>query len=169
LKGDTNAYEVLVERYQTPLFNTALRMTGDYEVARDVTQGALIKAYEKLATYRPEHKFFSWLYRILVNDALNVIRQSQFEQEMPLDLADPGRSPEAEYWTQEQHRVLDEAIRELAFDQRMVIVLRHFNDMSYEQMADILNIPAKTVKSRLYSARQTLAQILVRKGIEALR
>lgn len=165
LKGDTEAYGILVDRYQTPLFNTALRMTSDHELARDITQNAFVKAYEKLASYRPEHKFFSWLYRILVNDALNVLRQNRFETEIPESVEDGRNSPEDEYWEREQNRVIDSAIRELSHDHRLVIVMRHFNDMSYEQMAEILNIPAKTVKSRLYSARQNLAAILEQKGL----
>jgi RNA polymerase sigma-70 factor (ECF subfamily) len=166
LQGDNNAFALLVDRYQTPLFNTALRMTGDYEVARDVTQDALVKAYEKLATFRPEYKFFSWLYRILVNNALNVLRQRKLEQGVPVEPRVREKTPEDDYWGSRRNDAIDSAIRRLSFDQRLVIVLRHFNDMSYEQMAAILAIPEKTVKSRLYAARQNLAVILERKGLQ---
>jgi len=169
LQGETDAFALLVDRYQTPLYNTALRMVGDSEVARDVTQEALIKAYEKLETFRPEYKFFSWLYRILVNDALNVLRQRKLERDTTPDAPATGKTPEEEYWEFERNAAIDDAIRELSFDHRLVIVLRHFNDMSYEQIAGITAVPAKTVKSRLYTARQELATILERKGLRAQR
>lgn len=168
LEGETDAFALLVDRYQTPLYNTALRMTGDSDLARDITQEALVRAYEKLDTFRPDHKFFSWLYRIMVNDALNVLRKQKLERETALPAPEYHRTPEENYWEFERNAVLDEAIRELSFDHRLVIVLKHFNDMSYEQIAAIIAVPAKTVKSRLYTARQNLAELLERKGLRSL-
>lgn len=168
LKGETDAFALLVDRYQTPLYNTALRMTGDSDLARDITQEALVRAFEKLETFRPDHKFFSWLYRIMVNDALNVLRKQKLERHTALSAPEYHKTPEDDYWELERNAVLDEAIRELPFDHRLVIVMRHFNDMSYEQIAGIIAVPTKTVKSRLYTARQNLAEILERKGLRSL-
>ena len=75
LRGDTEAFGRLIDRYQGPLFNTALRITGDCEEAKDITQTIFIKAYEKLSSYKPEHKFFSWIYRMLINESINSVNR----------------------------------------------------------------------------------------------
>lgn len=164
LGGDSAAFDTLVDRYQRPLYNTALRMTGDSEEARDITQNAFIKAYERLCDYRPEHKFFSWIYRILINDALNHLKQRKLTQGLDAEIASHQRPPDEEFDARRQSARIETALRELSFEQRVVIVMRYFNDMSYIEMGTILSLPEKTVKSRLYSARQNLATLLSQMG-----
>lgn len=166
LKGDIGAFAELVDRYQKPLFNTALRMVGDYEEARDITQDVFLKTYNNLAKYQPKYKFFSWVYRILVNESINCLKKRKNHQELNEDMMATGRTPDQEYEANVLSAKMEEALRELTFDARVVIVLRHFNDMGYQEMSDVLSIPAKTVKSRLYSARKNLAGILERRGVE---
>src|ERR1044071_5652967 len=86
LAGEHNAYEAIVTRYQRGLFTVALRMLGNYEDARDATQNAFVKAYEHLNTFDPEQRFFSWLFRILKNECLNVLRARRPSQTVSLDL-----------------------------------------------------------------------------------
>jgi RNA polymerase sigma-70 factor (ECF subfamily) len=165
LEGDSNAFGILIDRYQKALFNTALRMTGDTEEAADISQETFVKAYQRLSEYRPEYKFFSWIYRILINDTLNRIKQRSKTQLIETEISSDDRLPDEQFDAKRQSIRIESALRELAFDQRIVIVLRYFNDMSYQEMSAILSLPEKTVKSRLYSARQNLASLLTRMGV----
>lgn len=167
LEGDSNAFGILIDRYQKALFNTALRMTGDTEEAADISQETFVKAYQRLSEYRPEHKFFSWIYRILVNDTLNRLKQRNKTQSIEAEFTSDDRLPDEQLDDKRQSSRIESALRELAFDQRIVIVLRYFNDMTYQEMSAILSLPEKTVKSRLYSARQNLASLLTRMGVVA--
>lgn len=165
LEGDSNAFGILIDRYQRALFNTALRMTGDTEEAADISQEAFVKAYQRLREYQPEHKFFSWIYRILVNDTLNRLKQRNKTQSIETEFTSDDRLPDEQFDDKRRSSRIESALRELAFDQRIVIVLRYFNDMTYQEMSAILSLPEKTVKSRLYSARQNLALLLTRMGV----
>lgn len=165
LQGDTDAFGLLIDRYQGLLFNTALRMTGDYEEAKDITQNTFVKAYERLNTYKPEHKFFSWIYRMLVNDSINSLKRSRIHQALNPALASTKPTPDEFYRQSEENLRVQRALIQLPFDSRMVIVLHYFNDMPYQEMGDILNLDTRTVKSRLYTARHRLAVILGEKGI----
>ena len=159
LRGNTEAFRPLVERYQQVLFTVALRMLGDREEALDAAQSAFAKAYEKLASYDPRHKFFSWLYRILVNECLNV-RRAQRER-APLDPELPAPdNPQRSASQAELRTHVHAALAHLSKEQREVVVLRHFAQMSYQEIEATLEIPEKTVKSRLYEARQRLGQLL---------
>jgi RNA polymerase sigma-70 factor (ECF subfamily) len=160
LTGEPAAFEVLVGRYQHIMFNVALRMLGDYEDARDAAQNTFVKAFEKLGTYDQERRFFSWLYRILVNECLNLRRRPATE---PLGDNEPAMSESFDadaVETAERKRDVRQAILSLSPAYREVIVLRHFAALSYEQMSDAIGVPAKTVKSRLHTARQQLASEL---------
>lgn len=165
LDGETAAFGTLIDRYQGPLFNTALRMTGDKEEAADLTQNAFVKAYERLGEYRTEHKFFSWIYRILVNETINHLKQRKQTQSLEVETSSNEKLPDEEFDSKRQSARIEKALRELNFEQRLVIVLRYFNDMSYQEMSGILSLPEKTVKSRLYSARQNLGALLDKMGV----
>jgi RNA polymerase sigma-70 factor (ECF subfamily) len=159
LEGQQDAYEAIVRRYQRGLFNVALRMLGNYEDARDATQTAFIKAYEHLDSFDPEQRFFTWLYRILKNECLNVLRARRPTTTVSLDLPAGHRGDPVEQ--QERQQAIQSALLTLSTDYREVVVLRHFTDLSYEEIAVALGIPATKVKSRLYSARQQLGNLLV--------
>jgi RNA polymerase sigma-70 factor (ECF subfamily) len=158
LDGDKAAFGAIVERYQQVLFNVAFRMLGDYEEARDAAQNAFVKAYENLGTYDPRRRFFSWIYRILMNECLNLRRRPSVRLDSaPIGGVGPGdRTPDA-VEAAERRRDVKQAILKLSPDYREVIVLRHFAALSYEEMSEAIGVPSKTVKSRLYSARQQLA------------
>jgi RNA polymerase sigma-70 factor (ECF subfamily) len=163
LAGETAAFEPLVERYHRPLFGAAVRLLGSREDARDVTQTVFLKAYQALATCDRQRRFFSWIYRILLNECLNALRARRPIEALPDGLAAPAvrRDPVDEAETRQQVR---RALLQLTETQRDVIVLRHFAELSYDQIALALGVPEKTVKSRLFSARQRLCEILTAPG-----
>lgn len=160
LAGDSSAFEPLVERYHGPLFRVAARLLGDREEAKDVTQTAFLKAYTGLATYDRERRFFSWIYRILVNECLNALRARRPMQGLDASMAGPESAADP-IDTAETRRRVRKALLQLSDAQRDVILLRHFAEMRYDQMAAALGVPEKTVKSRLFSARQRLCELLV--------
>jgi RNA polymerase sigma-70 factor, ECF subfamily len=141
------------------LFNVAMRMLGNYEDARDATQIAFVKAYEHLDSFDRGQRFFSWLYRILKNECLNVIRARRPETMVSPNL--PARSGEDPVEAEQRQHAIQMALTSLAMDYREVVVLRHFTELSYDEIAATLGIPATTVKSRLYAARQQLSDLLV--------
>ena len=164
LAGDTTAFEVLVRRHQRVLFTVALRMLGDREEAQDATQNALVKAYQKLRTYDAKYRFFSWIYRIVVNECLNVRRaRLPGGHEAAFEPVAPGEALEV-LEAQDRRRLVQGAILALPAEYRQVIVLRHFTELSYDEIGAALGIPVKTVKSRLYTARQRLAELLAGAG-----
>ena len=160
LRGDASAFETLVIRYERVLFTVALRLLGNADDARDATQNAFVRAYEGLHTFDPSRRFFSWIYRIAVNESLNLRRAQRQYDPLPETLetrADAMDRVEARELTER----VQGALMTLSLEHREVVVMRHFADLSYDEIAETLDIPAKTVKSRLFSARQRLAPLLV--------
>jgi RNA polymerase sigma-70 factor (ECF subfamily) len=159
LGGDKEAFAPLVRRYERVLYNVAARMLGDREEARDVTQEVFLKAYQKLGTFDPRYRFFSWVYRIVVNESLNV--RSRRPPVVPLELEPAGGgSPEEALQNRERRDRLQSALACLRPDDREVLVLRHFAELSYAEIGDAIGVAEKTVKSRLHEARQRLGRAL---------
>lgn len=167
LAGDREAFDQLVVRYQTKIYNMALRVTGNPDDALDVSQAAFLKAYDNLERFKPAHRFFSWIYRIGMNEALDVVGKRQKYAELDLDLPAPAAGPEAESRGREAGRSLQTALMELTPAYRAVIVLRHFHGLSYREIAEVVGAPARTVKSRLFTARRELRRKLVESGVTA--
>jgi RNA polymerase sigma-70 factor (ECF subfamily) len=161
LAGDAAAFEALVARYERVLFNVAYRMLGNRDDAADATQTAFVRAFERLESYKSGFKFFSWIYRILSNECLNQIRARHPQEPLTPDVAHVD-GPLERLEGEELQRQVQAALLSLDPDYRAVITLRHFAELSYDQMSDALGIPVKTVKSRLYTARQRLAERLLR-------
>ena len=158
LAGDSAAFEPLVERYHRPLYRAASRLLGNGEEARDVTQTAFLKAYQALGTYDRQRRFFSWIYRILLNECLNTLRSRRPTQGLD-DTFEAGTAADPLEQRDTRHLVR-KALLQLPDGQRDVVVLRYFSELRYEQIAAALGIPEKTVKSRLFSARQRLCELL---------
>lgn len=154
--GDRGAFETLVVRYQRPVYNAALRMLRHPEDARDVAQVTFLKAYEHLGDFDPQYRFFSWLYRIAINESINHGKRRRSHEGLSGEERDSAAGPEQALGQDQFDGALQAAIMGLSDDYRAVIVLHHVVGCSYEDMASILDIPAKTVKSRLFSARQRL-------------
>jgi RNA polymerase sigma-70 factor (ECF subfamily) len=159
LHGDSSAFEPLVIKYQRILFTVALRLVGNAEDARDVTQNALVRAFEHLEQFDPNRRFFSWVYRIAVNESLNFRRSERPHDELPAVLAVDGRQSDM-VASHELDARIHAAIARLSREYREVIVLRHFADLSYQEIGEAIGVPEKTVKSRLFSARQRLGVLL---------
>jgi RNA polymerase sigma-70 factor (ECF subfamily) len=162
--GDRGAFSTLVLRYEKPVFNAAARMLHDREEARDVTQTVFLKVYEHLGEYDPAHKFYSWIYRIALNESINTLQRRKPTSALDFEMPDGEPGPDAGLGQVQLSRSLSEAIVGLRTEYRAVIVLRHFMDCSYEDMAAILDLPEKTVKSRLFSARQLLKTAMESRG-----
>lgn len=161
LEGDAKAFDLLVTKYQKIMFNVALRMINNYEDAEDVTQSAFVKAFEKLDTFDPDYRFFSWLYRITINESLNFLNQRKQFTELDKSLISNEKTPEQRYQESETSRNVQVALMDLKLEYRTVIILKHLQDFSYREIGDILQLPEKTVKSRLFTARQLLKSILI--------
>ena len=159
LRGDAAAFEAIVNRYQRVLFSVAYRMLGNYEDALDATQTAFVRAYEHLDTFDPKRRFFSWIYRIAVNECLNVRRARRSREPLPEE-DESTASPLDAATDAERSAVIDSALVRLPEDQRLVIVLRHFADLSYGEISEVVGVPEKTVKSRLFEGRQRLGELL---------
>ena len=158
LQGDPAAYETLVRRYQRILFNVAYRLTANREDARDITQNVFVRAFERLESYDPARKFFSWIYRIAVNESLNYRRQQHAHE--PLSPAfEAARTSDPVERAEVSDRV-QAALMALTPEYREVIVMRYFADLSYGEISEAVGIPEKTVKSRLFSARERLGRLL---------
>jgi RNA polymerase sigma-70 factor (ECF subfamily) len=161
LAGDTSAFEPLVLRYQRPFFTVALRMLGDRSDASDVVQNAFVKAYEHLDRFDRAQRFFSWAYRILVNECLNARRSRRIHEPISDDAAGSAGCPLEACEASERRQRVQAALLQLSPEYRQVIVLRHFTELAYEEIGEVLGIPVKTVKSRLHTARQRLAGLLL--------
>jgi len=162
--GDTDAFAGIVSRYEKAIFNSAYRIVGDRDDAADVAQATFVKVYEKIDSFDPAYKFFSWLYRISVNEAYNHCRKKKQAATVEME---PGKSPPGpyqEYRQVEMCEQLKRALAEMTYDYRVIIVLKHLMLLPYREIAGILGLPEKTVKSRLFSARQVLHRQLVEQG-----
>jgi len=164
-RGDLRAFEVLVYRYQKPVFNVVYRMVRDREDARDLTQGTFLKAFQQLGSFDPRFKFYSWIYRIAINESLNHVKRAGRQEPLEDDRASAGPGPDEDLAGLEMRRQVQDAVMTVKPDHRIVLVLRHFLDCSYQDIAEILGVPEKTVKSRLFSARQELRSVLEGRGV----
>ena len=162
-QGDRAAFAELVVRYQGPVYNAAFWVVRRAEDASDICQTAFLKAAERIDDYDPRFKFFSWLYRIALNEALNLVRDHGREEALDEGvevLAAVADGPEERLQAAQRTRRVEAALMKLSTRDRVVVSLRHFSELSYAEMADVLDIDEKTVKSRLFEARQRLRVLL---------
>ena len=170
LKGNTAAYGELVSRYQDRLYNTVLRLVQP-EDARDVVQEAFLHAYQSLHSFKGNARFFTWLYRIAVNAAISARRKRRPVQRLqpaadrngrvdPIDPSDANR-PEFAMEMAEQEKRVHGALARLSVEHRSVLVLKDMDGMKYEEIAEVLQVPIGTIRSRLHRARLELREILL--------
>ena len=173
LEGNREAFRELVHRYQGFVFHIVFRMSRDMEISRDLTQDVFIKAYTKLDTYNAHYTFKTWIGRIATYHTIDYLRRKKTENLMSVDnysldgsaLVDQVLSREP---SQEQKLLQDERaqmmarmLKKLDPKLRAIIVLRHYEDMNYNEIADTLNIPVGTVKNRLFRAREKLQKLFI--------
>jgi RNA polymerase sigma-70 factor (ECF subfamily) len=162
-KGDRDAFTELVIRYQRPIYNAAFWILRSAEDANDIAQGVFLKVAEHLDDFDSQHRFFSWIYRIAVNESLNLLRRNGHEEWLDDEIDLPGAetaNPEAQASDAERSRNIQRALLGLSANDRTVLTLRHFSECSYQEIAEILQIDEKTVKSRLFEARHRLRDAL---------
>lgn len=169
LKGRTAAFGELVSRYQNRLFNTVFRLLDHAEDARDVVQDSFLNAYQALDSFKGDSLFFTWLYRIAVNSAISFKRKHRGARRLGLaDMDGGGLEPHDPSEISQPDRVLqlaDEekrihaALAKLSAEHRAVLVMKDIDGMKYEEMAEVLNVPVGTIRSRLHRARMDLRNI----------
>lgn len=166
-RGDASAFGELVVRYQRPLYNAAYWILRNAEDASDVAQIVFLKVAEQADAYDPRYKFFSWIYRIAVNESLNLQRSRHHEQALDDEdeaIEAAGDTPDASLARRELGRRIHAAMLSMNTNDRIVLSLRHFSEYSYQEIAAILEIDDKTVKSRLFEARRRLRDLLADLG-----
>lgn len=159
-RGDADAFGELVRRTQTSVFNVCYRLAGERREAEDAAQEAFIRAYERLDRFDPDRPFGPWMRRVAANHCLNRL-SAQTPLDVPLDEErdeDEHGRPELIREEREQAEIMRAAILALPPNYRAVIELRHFQDLSYDEIAGALSIPLSDVKSRLFRARKLLAE-----------
>jgi RNA polymerase sigma-70 factor (ECF subfamily) len=170
LAGDSAAFGVLVRRYQARLFNTVYRLVDNAEDAQDVVQEAFLNAYQSLDTFKGDALFFTWLYRIAVNTAISLKRKQRVVLRLdsgrngesplePLDPSDHSRPGHALEQAEEEKRVR-QALSRLSPEHRAVLVMKDMEGQKYEAMAEVLQVPIGTIRSRLHRARLELRELL---------
>lgn len=163
-QGDTEAFGLIVERYQRRVFAVAYGLVHDVEQARDLVQEGFIRAYQAIDRFRGTSGFYTWIYRIVVNLCIDYIRKRAVERdafsEDPDPIGQPPSTPEAIASRRELQMVVRRAIQKLPEDQRAVIVLREMEGLSYKEIAQVVDSSVGTVMSRLFYARKRLRDIL---------
>ena len=167
-RGDRVAFDLLFSRYQHKILNLIGRYVRNPEEVEDVAQEAFIKAFRALPRFRGDSAFYTWLYRIAINTAKNhLVARSRRPPGQDVDIDDAqfmdgadqlrqGESPEAALARDELSNVIDEAISQLPEDLRSAVTLREFDGLSYEQIAEIMDCPVGTVRSRIFRAREAI-------------
>jgi RNA polymerase sigma-70 factor (ECF subfamily) len=166
--GDKTAFDLLVRKYQHRVLKLVSRFVSDAAEAEDVAQEAFIKAYRALASFRGDSAFYTWLYRIAINTAKNALVSNRRRPvDFDLDLQDPeqydrharlkeGDTPEGVLLTEEIRTVVEKAMEQLPEDLRTAIVLRELEGLSYEEIAEAMDCPVGTVRSRIFRAREAI-------------
>jgi RNA polymerase sigma-70 factor (ECF subfamily) len=169
-KGDNGAFDLLVLKYQHKIVNLVMRYVRDPELAQDITQEAFIKAYRALPRFRGDSAFYTWMYRIAVNTAKNhLAAQRRRPMDIELDMQDPEQyelhaklketdTPEGLTLSNELLGIVERAIDALPEDLRTAIILRELEGMSYEEIAQTMECPVGTVRSRIFRARDAIGK-----------
>lgn len=168
LKGDRKAFEMLVRKYEQPLTSYLGRMTGERETALDFAQEVFLKVYCSLRSYRPAFKFSTWLFKIASNHLIDHWRKKKVPTvslDQPVDheddsllpqVPDPGPSVVRRFELAEVREKIERALETVPAALRELFVLRHVNEFSYEEIADIKGLPVGTVKNRVFQAKELL-------------
>ena len=178
IAGGEDGFEELVRRYQRPITGYVYRMLTDYDAALDVTQEVFIKVYNSLERYSSDYKFSTWLYRIAHNAAIDYMRRNSVNQQSletenadgtyQLQIESTQPNPEQERERSEWRKEIETVVKCLPQVYRELILLRHAQDLSYDEIAEITNLPLGTVKNRLFRAREMMREIFVERGFKGI-
>lgn len=174
-QGDRTAFNALIRKYETRAYQYAFRLTRNPEEAADVVAEAFVRVYNALGNFKGQSAFTTWLYRILTNCYLDIRKKEKHRQALSLEsslqtedgeverqVQDPGRTPAEEFERSEREKRVENAVARLPEYQRAMLILYHAEMMSYEDIAEALDLPIGTVKSRLNRARLSLREILAK-------
>ncbi len=177
VNGNQRAYVSLMDRYQNSVYHTMLRMVRNSEDASDLTQEAFGKAFSNLMSYVPRHAFSTWLFKIAINNCIDHIRRKRLvflsvdetieendDLEYAHNLRDKGHTPEEQIIRQQRLDMVRCALLRLDYKYRLMIELRYFEGLSYEDIANELDMPLGTVKAQLYRAKELLYDLLQKPG-----
>ncbi|MBI4455051.1 MAG: sigma-70 family RNA polymerase sigma factor [Acidobacteria bacterium] len=179
LHGDTSRFNVLIQRWQKRIFNFIYRNLGDYEEARDLTQDTFAKVFLKLKDLDDTSKFSSWIYKVALNECRMAFRRAKGRQKVPLEIyhqteaqgdefcriKSEEESPEEHLQKKESVDRLREMIRMIPEEQRAVILMKEYENLKFHEIAEILDVPLSTVKSRMYLGLRTLRRLLIQKEL----
>lgn len=168
-QGDKFAFGRLIEAYQGPVYNLAYRMLGNRGEAEEAAQEAFIRAYTRLDTYDPSRKFSTWMLSITSNYCVDLLRKRRalllsLDQPLPPHpalMSDRGENPEAQTAASEREGMVQALLEHLPEDYRQAVVLRYWYDLSYEEIADVMETTVSAIKSRLFRARRQLADVAI--------
>lgn len=170
--GDSKSYDKLLKKYKNSVYSLVLRMVRNSQEAEDLTQEAFIKAFNSLASFNEEYAFSTWLYKIATNNCIDFFRKRKLQtysldkpiqykdSEIQHEIPDPDLNPEKSIMATERNKLIKEAINKLPEKYHRAIVLRHSEEKSYEEIAEILGLPLGTVKARIFRAREMLNKTL---------
>ena len=172
-KGDKDAFGQLIDAYQIPVYNLAYRMLNNSGEAEEAAQEAFIRAYTRLESYNPDHKFSTWLLSITSNYCIDLLRKRRaifLSIDEPLGAhpalrSDKIKEPEAQVTLNEQQEMVQSLLEDLPDEYRQAVVLRYWYELSYEEIADSMETTVSAIKSRLFRARKLLAEIGVKKWL----
>ena len=159
--GDHAAFRVLLERHQDAVVGTVAKMLGSPSDAEDIAQQVFLRVWQHAKSYRPDAKFTTYLFTITRNLVFNETRRRSRKKEIPLDSGDPHRQPDASLLEAELRVAVDKAIASLPETQRLAVILRRYENLSYEEIAEVLELSVSAVKSQLFRARSSLREALV--------
>jgi len=176
-QGDKAAFGKLIEAYQTPVYNLAYRMLNNAGEAEEAAQEAFIRAYTRLDSYNPEHKFSTWMLSITSNYCIDLIRKRRalllsIDEPLPPHpalMSDNAKGPEAQVVMNEQQAMVQALLQELPEDYRQTVVLRYWYDLSYDEIAEMMDTTVSAIKSRLFRARRLLAEVGQENGLSPVR
>ena len=178
VRGSEGGFEELVRRYQRPISAYVYRMVGNYEAALDLTQEIFIKIYASLSRYRPEFKFSTWIYKIAHNAAIDHLRRNSGRERSlingsetdhyDLPFESDSLSPEQQSEREERRVEIEAVVRSLPTPYRELIVLRHSQDLTYDEIVEVTGLPLGTVKNRLFRAREMMRQQFLTRGISGI-
>jgi len=178
IRGREDSFEELVRRYQRPITGYVYRILNNYDASLDVTQEVFIKVYNSLSRYSSDYKFSTWLYRIAHNAAIDYIRRNSVNQQSletenadgsyQLQIESPRPTPEQERERSEWRREIETVVQCLPVVYRELILLRHGQDLSYDEIAEVTGLPLGTVKNRLFRAREMMREMFVERGFTGI-
>jgi len=167
LAGNKQSYAHIINKYKNPLYATILRMTKNPHDAQDLVQEAFIKVYQQLGKYDETGSFSSWMYRVVINHCLDEFRKKRYKMkqvEIDEGLMVSADTPELIFFKNEESRRLERLIATLPEDERVIILLRYINELSYEEIGELVDAPLTTVRNKLHRAKKKMRETVKREG-----